>query len=174
MYNPFLIYNPKVKEQRSKPAVDQSNPEPEVGRRLLHTIRTKHKNWESLRSNSVHLCVIYPLLVCYRLARWCCTTFLSTLGGLHELTLPRFGLRISCMFEVMFKRSSLPHSVYFLFFCFLFKKTKRNETAQEGKERKNKSTKRTPKTARASCRHQNAKQGEMREKLGKRGLSELS
>lgn len=89
----------------------------------------------------MHLCIIYPLFVCYRLTRWSPTPLSSPRreGGRSYMSKRwRAGCRrISCMFEAMFKRSSLPRSAYL--FSLLFLKLRRNETVREQrKEGKNK------------------------------------
>lgn len=106
----------------------------------LHTIRMNHNS--SLCSNSMHLCIIYPLFVCYRLTQWALAPLLSPQGEIYMISnvgkpTMRFDPQISCMFKVLFKRSSLPQ----LIFAFLWStgKKQRTNTGQ--------STKRTIQTA---------------------------
>lgn len=140
MYTPFLsIIPPPCQGQRAKVKACSGPIESRAWGRQppLHTIRMKHKNWESLHSNSVHLCITYPLFVCYRLTQWSFANFLSTRRGLLELMLASRHQGLAYKYLACLKwcsKGPLCLTQFFFFVVVLSLKLGRNETAQEWKK----------------------------------------
>lgn len=109
----------------------------------LHTIRMKPKNWESLHSNFMHLCIIYPVLYA--------TDWSSGQSGhfsLHKkrstwanVGKPKHSLAYNycaCLKWCSKGALCLPHLLLGLF-CFVFSALKTgNKLKRSRKERKNK------------------------------------
>lgn len=98
----------------------------------IQRLRSAHSQNESLHSDSVHLCIVPAPRV--------------LLGGpWHYFSLHRgtstwakaamVCLQIFCMFEVMFKRSSLPHSFYIFGSLFLILVRKQKEQTKRNQQK---------------------------------------
>lgn len=196
MYNPFFFtHNPpfKVKEQRSKPAVDQSNPEPEVCSHLCIQLE-----WNIITRSP------FILIRCTSVSfiHYLYATDLHS-GHSHHFSLHKerstwanvgkAGNYRACLKWCSKGPLCLTQFVFcFLFFwwgggCSLFKTQKEwNNTGRKERTNKEQSTKCTLQTACSSCWHfiiikmqkyqqsQHTQEKTRGKKMAKRGLSELS